>query len=111
MNSGMESAAVDATFPDAVLMYNCFELPQNETTAVFYYFAMYRPFTNILQLEKAIFLCSTIDCFITVSNCNKDFNIFMISYFKKKYIKSLSSREGHFTFFSSAFYAVKKEKP
>lgn len=38
------------------------------------------------------------------------FYIFMILYFEKKYIRSVSSREGNVLFFSSAFYAVKKEK-
>lgn len=80
----METAAVDAfLFQMLQLMRNCFELPQNEIVAVFYYFATYRPVMlrvrNILKLGKAILLWSKIDCFITVSNYNNN-DLFLYFY-------------------------------
>lgn len=80
----MEIAAADVSvFQMLPLICNCFELPQNEIVAVFYYFAVFRPVMlqvrNILKLGKAILLWSEMDCFITVSNGNNN-DLFFFSY-------------------------------
>lgn len=74
----MEAAAVDAFLSQMLQRRcNCFELPQSEIVAVFYYFATFRPIMlqvrNILKLGKAIPLWSKTDCFITVCNQTKIF--------------------------------------
>lgn len=55
----MEIAAAEVfVFQMLSLIWNCFEMPQNEKVAVFYYFAMCRPVIlqvrNILKFGKAI---------------------------------------------------------